>query len=122
MRILKFNEDNKIFEIFEYIKHCFIDISDELGIENDDSDYSEGGLSYHSRDNGVYVVSIDKLDEDYDTSFDEFYMLAEKEFEYIRNIKDAIDKIRITYPKCIVDIDSHDYYEITIDMRMYIKK
>lgn len=120
MRILKFNEDVENDEIFEYIKHCFIDISDEIGIENDESDYSEGGLSYHSRNNGVYVVSIDKLDEDeHAGSFERFYSFAEKEFEYIKNIKDAIDKIRIEYPKCLVDVESHDYYEIIIDMRIY---
>ena len=119
MRILKFNEDIESDEIFEYIKLCFIDLSDVIGIQNDE--YDDGGINYHyNEDDDIYVVSIDKYEEDkHGGSFDRFYMFAEKEFEYIKNIKDAIDKVRIKYTNCIIDMYNHEYYEIMFDMKMY---
>lgn len=119
MRILKFNEDIESDEIFEYIKLCFIDLSDVIGIQNDE--YDDGGINYHyNEDDDIYVVSIDKYEEDeHDVSFDRFYMFVEKEFEYIKNIKDAIDKVRIKYTNCIIDMCNHEYYEIMFDMKMY---
>ncbi len=110
MRILKFNE-NLDNDIFDYIKLCFIDISDEVGVDD--------GIFYQYDDeNDVYEVSINKYEEEYDgSSFERFYENTKKGFEYIQSIKDAIDKVRIGYPKCLIDFDEHEFYDIRFNMK-----
>jgi hypothetical protein len=122
MRILKFNESQDD-EIFDYIKHCFIDITDSQGIYVDEPDGNESGVMFTllpDRANGVgdvYIVAINKYGDidnsgKVDDTFERIYKWAKEELEYIQDIKDAIDKVKVRYPNCTISAKEHEYYEI----------
>lgn len=123
IKILKFNEEKENSEIFDYIKQCFLDISDKLGIAVDngyDSEDEDGVMYYYDKVSNKYTVSIDKLEEYREGKsilFEEFYNASINKFESIQEIKDSIDKVKVKYPNCIVNINSHEYYEIIFDIK-----
>lgn len=109
MKILKFNESND--DVLEYIKNCFIDIIDQIG-------YSNGGDGIFFENQGDrYRITMSKYVDDRKYkrgSFKGVYNWAEGEFEYIKSIKDALDKVEIEYPNSVDFFDNGTEYEIFI--------
>lgn len=112
MKILKFNENND--DALEYIKNCFIDIIDQIG-------YSNGGDGIFFENRGDrYLITMSKYNDDREYkrgSFQAIYNWAESEFEYIKNIKEALDKVEIEYPNLIDFFDHGTEYQIFIKIK-----
>lgn len=115
-----FNENNSE-EVLKYLKYCFIDLIDELGImeEDDDADDDdEYGIYIGNSEENIFQVNIDRYKHDLpnDYTFDYIINYNILNLEYLKNIKNALDRFKIKYPKCKVELETHDFYEISIEV------